>query len=141
MGNQGGRRPGLREQRARLAALRGSRVPLILSRAPPCYPAEQFAPMPVSKTAFTGIVRGSIKPQLLRFNGPWVRVAELLDVFNEHTKCRWGVHEIVALVKQDNKQRFIIAGSEDDPRSSCYNQPVFPYVGPCCSWPQRQAAA
>ena len=52
-------------------------------------------------------------------------MAELLDVFIEHTKSRWGVHETVAL-KQDNKQRFIIAGFEDDPRSSYYNQPVFP---------------
>ena len=36
------------------------------------------------------------------------------------------MHEVVALVKQDNMQRFIIAGSEDDPRSSYYSQPVFP---------------
>ena len=78
------------------------------------------------KTAFTGIVRGSIKPHLLRFEGPWVRVAEL-NVFNEHAKSRWGwgVHEILVLMKQDNKQRFIIAGSEEDPLASYYNQPVF----------------
>ena len=68
------------------------------------------------------------RSQALRFNRPWVRVAELLDVFNEHTKSCWGVHEIVALMKQDNKQRFVIAGSEDDPRSSYYNQPVFPLL-------------
>ena len=40
------------------------------------------------KTAFTGIVRGSIRPGDLRFEGPWVRITELLSVFNQHTKSR-----------------------------------------------------
>ena len=41
-------------------------------------------------------------------------------------KSRWGVHETVALIKQDNRQRFIIAGSDEDPRASYYSQPVYP---------------
>ena len=50
------------------------------------------------KTAFTGIVRGSIRANELRFDGPWVRIRELLTVFNQHTKSRWGVHEVLALI-------------------------------------------
>ena len=64
------------------------------------------------ETAFTGIVRGSIRPSELQFEGPWVRITELLSVFNQHTKSRRGVHEVLALIYQDNKQRFLIAGSE-----------------------------
>ena len=41
------------------------------------------------KTAFTGIVRGSIRPGDLRHEGAWVRITELLSVFNQHTKSRW----------------------------------------------------
>ena len=78
------------------------------------------------KTAFTGIVRGSIRANELRFEGPWVRITELLTVFNQHTKSRWGVHEVLALICQDNKQRFLIAGSEQDPRAEYYRQPVYP---------------
>ena len=77
------------------------------------------------KTAFTGIVRGSIRPNELHFDGPWIRVQERLDIFNDHTRSRWGVHEIVAPIRQDNNQRFLIAGAEDDLRASYYNQPVY----------------
>ena len=41
------------------------------------------------KTAFTGIVLGSIRANELRFDGPWVRLRELLTVFNEHAKSLW----------------------------------------------------
>ena len=41
------------------------------------------------KTAFTGIVRGSIRPNELRFDGPWLRIREMLSVFNDYTKSRW----------------------------------------------------
>ena len=58
------------------------------------------------KTTFTGLVRGSIRSA-------------------EHTKQRWGVHEVLALIFQDNKQRFLVAGSEDDPRAEYYQQPVY----------------
>ena len=36
-----------------------------------------------------------------------------LGVLNDYTKNRWGVHEILqALIRQDNKQRFLIIGAE-----------------------------
>ena len=89
------------------------------------------------KTAFTGIVRGSIRANELRFDGPWVRIRELLSVFNDHTKSRWGVHEVLALICQDNKQPFLIAGSEQDPRAEYYRQPVYP----SCAWPQCPSGA
>ena len=44
-------------------------------------------------------------------------MTELLSAFNKQTKQRWGVHEVLALIFQDNKQRFLVAGSEDDPRA------------------------
>ena len=47
-------------------------------------------------------------------------------MFNSHTRSKWGVHEILAPIRQDGTQRFIIAGAEDDPRAAYYNQPVFP---------------
>ena len=34
------------------------------------------------KTAFTGLVRRSIKSHLAKFSGPWVRISELLDQLN-----------------------------------------------------------
>ena len=33
---------------------------------------------------------------------------------------------MLALIYQDNKQRFLIAGSEQDPRAEYYRQPVYP---------------
>ena len=53
-------------------------------------------------------------------------MTELLSAFNKQTKQRWGVHEVLALIFQDNKQRFLVAGSEDDPRAEYYRQPVYP---------------
>ena len=55
-----------------------------------------------------------------------MRITELLTVFNQHTKSRSGVHEVLALICQDNKPRFLIAGSEQDPRAEYYRQPVYP---------------
>ena len=49
------------------------------------------------KTAFTGIVRSSIRPGELHFDGPWLRIQEL-TVFNSHAKSRWGVHEVLAFI-------------------------------------------
>ena len=77
------------------------------------------------KTTFTGLVRGSIRSGELHHVGPWVRMTELLSAFNK-TKQRWGIHEVLALIFQDNKQRFLVAGSEDDPRAEYYLQPVYP---------------
>ena len=96
------------------------------------------------KTAFTGIIRGSIRPSELQFDGPWVRIRELLSVFNDYTKSRWGVHEVLALIRQDNKQRFLIAGSEQDPEPSI-TASRFTRSGcelrmdtmPACSWTVR----
>ena len=79
------------------------------------------------KTTFTGLVRGSIRSGELHHVGPWVRMTELLSAFNKQTKQRWGVHEVLALIFQDNKQRFLVAGSEDDPRAEYYLQPVYPF--------------
>ena len=67
------------------------------------------------KTTFTGMVRGSIRSTELHHVGPWVRMT-----FNKRTKQRWGIHEVLALIFQDNKQRFLVAGSEDDPRAEYY---------------------
>ena len=53
-------------------------------------------------------------------------MTELLSAFNKQTKQRWGIHEVLALIFQDNKQRFLVAGSEDDPRAEYYLQPVYP---------------
>ena len=58
-----------------------------------------------SRPPFTGLVRGSIRSAELHHVGPWVRMTELLSAFNEHTKERWGVHEVLALIFQNNKQR------------------------------------
>ena len=49
-----------------------------------------------------------------------------MSVFNQHTKSRWGVQEVLALIYQDKKQRFLITGSEQDPRAEYYRQPVYP---------------
>ena len=89
------------------------------------------------KTAFTGIVRGSIRPGDPRHEGPRVPITELLSVFNQHTKSRWGVREVLALIYQDNKQRFLMAGSAEDPCAEYYRQQVY-FVGPGGTWSQRQ---
>ena len=89
------------------------------------------------KTAFTGIVRGSIRPGDLPHEEPWVRITELLSVFNQHTKSHWGVHEVLALIYQDNKQRFLIAGSRRSTRGVLPATGVL-FVGPGRTWSQCQ---
>ena len=125
------------EQKARLAALRGRpsgsdpeqssimQREEVLERAP-LAPVRRRSHAHHLKTTFTGLVRGSIRSAELHHLGPWVRMTELLSAFNKHTKQRWGIHEVLALIFQDNKQRFLVAGSEDDPRAEYYQQQVYP---------------
>ena len=46
-------------------------------------------------------------------------MTELLSAFNKHTKS-------LSPIFQDNKQRFLVAGSEDDPRAATGVPPLSP---------------